>query len=146
MHASYSDITSRLGQPIWYDENGTPRYAPFEPELLPDIYATEAVLYEIACASCGNRFLVADSWSVGRDILRRIPVGSLRRAVEEGGLHYGDPPYHHSGNGVGTWVCGGATMNCDDLRVVEFWDHSDGSWKRVHQLEIVLPDDGEEGR
>lgn len=33
MKASYDDIISRLGRPLWWDEHGVPRYDKFQPEL-----------------------------------------------------------------------------------------------------------------
>lgn len=38
MHASYSDITDRLGEPQWWDENAVPRYCEFEPARVANIY------------------------------------------------------------------------------------------------------------
>jgi hypothetical protein len=136
MYASYSDITSRLGKPLWYDENGTPRYDKFTPGMMSNIYASEGVLYKIICVSCRRRFLVAESWHV----LSGVP--SLRKEVEGGSLYYGDPPYHEDDG----HRCSGATMSSEALCVVEFWECSGWDWRRVPELEIVLPDDGEEGR
>jgi hypothetical protein len=133
VRASYSDITTRLGAPLWYDENGTPRYDPFTPRMTANIYASEVVLYEIVCQSCGETFLVADSWHVMDDMVSRVPVGSVRQAVEERTLHYGDPPHHKRGE----HLCGGTTMNCDDLRTVEFWQRDALDWERVPSLEGV---------
>jgi len=65
MHNNYSDITNLIEeQPKWWDENGVPRYETFHPNLLPDIYADEAVLYLIECQNCKREFEVAESFSI----------------------------------------------------------------------------------
>jgi len=43
MHTEYADITSRLGEPLWWDDVCAPRYEPFQPYLCNDIYADEAM-------------------------------------------------------------------------------------------------------
>jgi hypothetical protein len=46
-------------------------------------------------------------------------------------IHYGDPP--NSG------CCpAGATMNCIDLRVLQFWARAGSTWVRSPELEIEL--------
>ena len=122
MRASYQDIRECIAaEPLWYDENGTPRYAPFHPGLCADIYARRAVLLEIACQSCGQRFLAA---------LSEGPMDRpwLKHFVEDKTIHYGDPPRHD---------CVGDTMNCDDLRVTEYWDR-EHDWRRVPEMEVAL--------
>jgi hypothetical protein len=48
-------------------------------------------------------------------------------------LHYGDPPFSFHGE----W-CAGASMNCDDLRILEFWEYSNKTfeWERNKEFEI----------
>ena len=147
---SYLDIRSRIPEPpLWWDENGVPRYVPFTPDETADIYAQECALVLIACQSCGTEFSVAFSWSQ----IVFVPL-TLERVKA---LHYGDPP------NIGCCPAG-ATMNCDDLRVLEFWrkggdeftELRDGhrvclpgyfDWRRVPELEISLNDeDARDGR
>lgn len=166
MHNDYSDITSRIEEvPSWYDDNGVPRYGEFHPEALPDIYINEAILYKIACQNCGTQFLVAEGVSRFGDIIgrmyeyetdndpekgnfgewasNRIPQYPLAEAIKNSGIHYGDPP--NSG------CCpSGPTMNCDDLRILQYWRRdktTNYEWKRFHEFEILLsdhPDYGDE--
>ena len=106
MNQEYHDITSRLGKPLWFDECGVPRYDPFTPRLCNDIYTDEAVLLEIACQGCYERFKVAMS----RNQLERLRIAhargeslvpaakgeayTLRDEIKDRTIHYGDPPHH----------------------------------------------------
>lgn len=137
MRAAYEDILSRLGKPLWYDEAGVPRYMPFHPDLCNDPYAIEAGLFLIACQQCGMQFLVADTthrFSVYKDRLSTL--------VAERTWHMGDPPRHGAFLNIAQdWnndCSAGATMNCEDLSVVQFWIYNDDrhfKWKRVSRLE-----------
>lgn len=133
MGAAYEDILERCGQPLWYDEAGAPRYAPFHPDLCNNPYAKQAALLRIACQQCGMEFRVAYTvgpWEGDRFV----------RALQAGTWHAGDPPRHgHYLKGAYDWnndCSAGSTMNCEDLEVIEFWvrDHLHG-WKRVSELE-----------
>ena len=133
----YHDIVGKLGRPEWWDEAGVPRYVPFQPGEAHDIYADEVALVEIACQNCGKRFLVAFSTSA----MRRLwpaengePLPTLADAIKTRGLHYGDPPCWFNANCIA-----GSTMNCEDIRVVEFWKTVNLEWERVPELEIDLP-------
>lgn len=124
----YKDIVSRLGQPLWWDEVGCPRYEPFTPRLCNNIYAIEAVLVKIGCQGCRKRFLVA----ITRGAF--VPYDTLRVDIMDGVLHYGDPPPHSD-------CAAGATMNCLDLRVVEYWRMSPlFEWVRDETYELELGD------
>lgn len=154
MNHHYRDIRDKIAEaPRWFDEAAVPRYCAFTPKETANIYANQAALVEIACQNCGERFLVAFSWS-SMDRINRVPT--LIQQVRDGSLHYGDPP--------NTGCCAaGPTMNCDDIRVVEFWaqggldpDQYTGpsdrgpytvikdsryfDWTRIPELEIALAD------
>ncbi|MBD3268526.1 hypothetical protein GF373_17800 [bacterium] len=118
MKENYIDIKSRIAEePLWYDENGTPRYDPFHPGLCPNIYSTTVVLLRIACQDCGQEFDVEMH-------------GSLFCPIEHPHkLHYGDPPSHG---------CAGDTMNCEDLEVLEVWYRKDGKWLSFDELTGVI--------
>jgi hypothetical protein len=128
MHESYEDITSKLGRPLWWDEVACPRYDPFHPSMCADIYAKEAVLLEIACQNCGHRFMVAmsrgpaDAW-----------MAPFSEQIRDGTLHYGDPP------NLGCCMAG-PTMNCEDLRVHQYWRYSRRKLEmiRVRALEVSI--------
>lgn len=131
MLAEYEDIRSRIAEaPQWFDSHGVPRYAAFHPKLSPNIYARQVVLLEIACQSCGERFRV-EMHSCHMDQVMKRPT--LIEAIEGEFIHYGDPPIHGDG-------CAGNTMNCEDLRVLEFWKRDRFDWVRVPELERDLPD------
>jgi hypothetical protein len=128
MLASYDDIRDRIPDPpLWYDENGVPRYESHHPKFCPNIYADEVILLEIECQACHERFMVqmcSGRWRFRDGTLAWVtfkPDGCLRAP------HYGDPPRHDR--------CAGDTMNCDDLRVVEFWERWPDEWQRVPELE-----------
>jgi len=132
MHRNYTDIIEAAAplEPIWFDSNGVPRFKPFTPNMIPDIYANQVVLYEIACQNCGRKFLVSEE----TDSFHHIKISDRIMTHK---LHYGDPPNVDC-------CTSGPTMNCVDLRVVEFWmkdteDWVTREWKRVPELEILLP-------
>lgn len=135
MWAAYEDIVKRLGQPLWYDEYGVPRYDPFDRKLVADIYAHEIALVEIQCQACLKRFDVAFSYGPMQQVSDpNLP--SLSERVTDDTLHYGDPPRHDHPNAKG---CSGATMNCNELRVLQFWRTSQKyDWHRLGRLEVRL--------
>ena len=133
MLQEYPDILALTDkEPLWFDSNGVPRYAPFHPNLVPSIYADEAVLYEIACQACGRRFNVAEQWSDSHRILEP-GCRSLAEVVRSGTLYYGDPPRHMDHD---EGACAGVTMSCDSIRVIEFWHKIAMKWARDPSLEI----------
>lgn len=119
MKHHYHDIIERAGPPDWWDQNGTPRYGPFDgKESSPDIYARAVALAEIRCQACGKHFIVQMSLNAytyytqyGREVdaacLPNFPDCHL------GAWHYGDPPAHG---------CVGDTMNSEPVRIIEYWD------------------------
>lgn len=133
MKSNYKDIVSRIKEnPQWYDIHGTPRYDKFHPELSPNIYAKQVILLEISCQYCQKRFLVEMNWGTSDQIIELAiyPKNKFKRFEDKiDTLHYGDPPNHS---------CVGDTMNCEDLRIVEFWDRKDSFWHRLEQYEIII--------
>lgn len=126
MHHHYADIRNRIDEePRWWDEYGTPRYCEFGPHETADIYRAEACLLLIQCQNCGRTFQVCMSWSPWEG------EPSLAQQVESRRIHYGDPP------NVGCCAAG-ATMNCIDVRVLEFWHEGDAEFERVPELEKEL--------
>lgn len=137
MLRSYSDILDRLGDPLWFDDNGVPRYEPFKPDLC-GVYDKYVCFMEIACQLCGERFMVAQTWDHGDAIRwadRENPHGEPSfPSVEKGSasFHYGDPPIHG---------CTGDTMNVECVRVMEFWrkDYSRSwDWERLPEYELTF--------
>jgi hypothetical protein len=133
MHNAYQDIRTRISEPpLWWDEYAVPRYVPFTPREVGNIYAREVVLLEIACQACSTRYHVAMSFDMIQHALGRA---SLADRINDGSIHYGDPP-----NACPAPCLAGASMNCFDLRVVEFWRRERLDWIRDPALERVLPD------
>ena len=140
MKSNYADIRARIDEePTWWDENGCPRYGKFHPNLSPNIYAHEVMLLEIACQECGRRFLVEMSTRPWFDTSFRAQITACqeRRARGDNHLgtpvHYGDPPRHD-----GDKCAAGHTMNCYDLRIVEFWVKKRRDWMRCPEFEVEL--------
>lgn len=80
----YADIIERIPEPpLWWDEFGVPRYRAFAANRVGNVYAREAVLFEVACQACGRQFRVA---------LSSGKAPSIADAIRSKELHYGDPP------------------------------------------------------
>jgi len=134
MFQEYSDITQRIAEPpMWWDENGVPRYIEFAPYRAANIYAIEVVLLDIACSCCLNRFQAALSGQGGaaHDEKGR----SLADNIRSGEIDYCDPPNY--GN-----CRDGPSTGCFNLHVLQYWRRQDGwrDWIRDSSLEIVLPE------
>jgi hypothetical protein len=120
----YRDIRERIPEPPkWFDECAVPRYCVFTPRQAANIYAREAVLFLIECQACGHQFRVC--------LTSRS--GTVAEEIRQGTLHYGDPPNIE----CCPW---GPSMNCIDLRVLEYWRRNERlDWERDPSLEIELP-------
>lgn len=146
MHQYYHDILKATEKkPLWWQEGGVPRFEQFNPNSLPDIYADEAVLAEIECQNCGEKYLVCFTSSdtsrfdeyvkrIGINVMYNLTKGietdlealsekhktekyHLSVKIKEKTLHYGDPPDNN--------CCeAGATMNSIMIRVVEYWSRN----------------------
>ena len=154
MNHHYADLRDRIPEPpVWFDEHAVPRYCPFTPNACANIYAREVAFCDIACQSCGARFNVAFSWSSVEFVKGVLHLHKQLTPTDAAHLHYGDPP------NVGCCPSG-PTMNCDDLRVLEFWrmggeeftapDQNDPTmriclpgyfdWRRVPENEVLMCD------
>ena len=151
MYQPYGDIRSRLGEPLWHDRNGVPRYEAFHPSSC-DVYAKYAALLKIRCQGCGREFLVADTWSFTDAVERKLmygnemiqwdsegkngrPIEDLPDFTSPNCFGYGDAPWHT----IEGSPCSGTTMTTEIVAVVEFWRREDGEyeWKRdsAHEFE-----------
>ena len=153
MYPLYEDLREKLGDPLWVDEHGVPRYQPFAPDML-DIYAKFGALLEIRCQACHRPFQVGVSWS----IIKCIGSGELVHwneeghdgrpmvmpSVEEGvgAFGFGDAPWHETPD---EGVCVGATMSTEAVRVLEFWERPDQpkgenftEWVRHPEYEVTF--------
>jgi len=137
MKNDYDDIKARINErPLWYDQNGVPRYDKFHPDMASNIYAKQVILMEICCQNCGESFYVEMNWldwgdrPSFKELLERFFMKRKEDNAEERCyIHYGDPPRHD---------CIGDTMNSEPIRILEFWHRPDGNWKRVKKYEIGI--------
>lgn len=132
MNHHFRDIRDRIAEdPKWWDENATPRYCEFKPDETAFIYADECVLFEVACQDCNTRFLVCRSSAYWKRELRRMESTekqySIKEVIDEGLLHYGDPP--------NTGCCpAGPSMSSEFIRVVEYWRKDKDKWEWVREI------------
>ena len=133
MNESYSDITSKLGEPQWWDEAAVPRYCEFEPRRLAHVYLDEAALVEIECQGCGRTFPVAFSWGQHDGLFADRDIPSLAERIRADTLHYGDPPNY-------SCCPAGPTMNSIPRRVLQFWRKAENlfDFERVPELEVDI--------
>lgn len=133
MLPSYSDIRALTdAQPLWFDRNGVPRYAPFHPSML-GVYDRFAVLAEIECQSCGERFAIGEGRPKHVIHMVRGEPEIIEQDLEKmaRSFVYGDPPRHDCPGG-------GETMSCVERRIVEAWARVDLEWVRHPEHEIGL--------
>ena len=133
MNRYYGDILSRIAEPpLWFDEHAVPRWCLFSPGELADIYAREAALVLIECQFCRTSFEVAFSSTGAREKGGR--KDQLAELIEEGRLHYGDPPNIE--------CCeGGPSANSVPIRVLEYWVRpyllGEGVEKNAHAGSVI---------
>lgn len=124
MKQHYPDLLALTpAPPLWYDENGAPRFAPFHPSLAAEFYARESALLRIECQACGREFDVCVSCPTERRMHQTLVDAVLRDAI-----HYGDPPNVEC-------CAAGPSMNSVPKRVLQFWRRERSQWVRVPELE-----------
>ena len=129
MKQDYGDIISKLGQPVWWDEVGCPRYAPFKPWMTCDFYAKEVALLRIQCQSCHAKYVVC----VSAGLLDERPLQTRSQP-----LAYGDPP---------RYCCQlGASMTSETIEVAELWVREKGKWRKKVPRLYFAPDKREIAR
>lgn len=137
MKSSYKDILSRIHEsPIWWDENGVPRYTEFHPRFSCNSYADEVALILIECQGCGVNFKV----SVSSDKFSGVLLESKSLSDQTPRLYYGDPP---------NLPCcpAGPTMTSVTRKIIEFWVQSKNindhrlEWIRKPEFEVECEDD-----
>lgn len=145
MYHPYFDIREKLGEPLWHDEHGVPRYVPFGPEHV-GVYYRYIALLEIHCQACDRPYLVADAYdqmqifkNSGNTTCKLEDLdGAMPTASGSGWFGYGDAPWHDDEQ------CAGTTMTTSVYRIVEFWTHDGGAhsldWRRRPEYEFTYPD------
>ena len=159
MYPLYEDITKRLGEPLWWDEHGVPRYDPFAPSML-DVYSKYAALSVIRCQGCGKKFQVGVSWSIARATTEWRSHGETKYLPDgwdkdgndgkpitmpstqdgPGEFGYGDAPWHKIDN----FPCAGTTETAEHVECLEFWELPDQPgvegfmiWHRMPEHEVA---------
>lgn len=126
MNRSYEDLLSLTSEPpSFFQKDGVPRWAAFEPGRSTDVYAVEAMTLEISCQACDARFHV---------LMERRSHGetkTLADRIRDGTIHYGDPP------SVGCCLSG-SSMNSEPVRVLGYWSRETFEWTRDRSLEIAF--------
>jgi len=138
MNQYYEDILKLTDrEPMWFDEEAVPRFCSFHPNKVSNIYADEVALVLIQCQNCHTEFKVALSdthYSINKLMFEKAlgrKLGTLAQSIRSHAVHYGDPPNIEC-------CAAGPTMNCDDIRILEYWRRSKFDWKRDKRLEIKL--------
>ena len=140
MYPLYKDIlrlAHAAGQePQWWDQNGTPRFDEFAPDQ-QGVYDNFALLVEIECQSCAQRFLVAGGWTRYDLWANSHGSGPAENTLEDlaDRFHYGDAPHHDYVSKNYTGGCAGTTMNSIPRRIVEAWERKKFDWERREDLE-----------
>lgn len=140
MKPNYIDILQVAAEsgrlPLWYNEQGVPRFAPFHPRLCASLMHQEAVLAEIRCQPCGTPFLVALTWS-SQDYSREhfdlppLPRLTAGRLAARNAFSYGDPP------NVGCCPSG-HVMSSEFHRIVEAWVITENyQWRQLSAEEVA---------
>jgi hypothetical protein len=130
-------------RPLWFDEQGVPRWIPFRPDEVNDAYAETVALYEIECQSCHQRFAVAESWSRWKFSdakLEEWPALAERLR----GLNWGDPPCWMARDGK-LVQCSGSVSSSINIRLLEVWQRTPPElwksikcdWTRLTELEML---------
>jgi hypothetical protein len=125
MLPKYEDIlalANAIGRrPLWWDEDGVPRFAPFHPRLL-GVYDRYAALGELMCAACGKRMPVGvgrPGITITRDNVTTYDLADVIAVLES----FGDPPRHDDerGGSDGNTGCAGETMTSTFTHLIETW-------------------------
>jgi hypothetical protein len=144
MKPNYNDILNRIPEPpLWWDDWGVPRYAPFHPMHASDTSSKEVALILVICQCCRHEFpvLVTEHMQRGWDSILRFgdpKPRDLSDAILDGSIDYGDPP--------NACCVHGASMDSIPQRVLEYWYNlgkgpwvePDYGWVRGNGLEIRI--------
>jgi hypothetical protein len=139
MWEGYADILSKLGKPLWWDDNAVPRYCPFSPERV-GVYNDIIVLFTIECQECAKRMKVVRSFECHSEEEKAKALESLKH------IHFGDPPFHYcSGSGESMGSC---SVRINEVWIKKFFDERSEDftpelWRRHPELEGELEEDAE---
>lgn len=146
MHSCYHEILDVMGEPIWWTEDGVPRYIPFAPEEAGNLYAYEVALIEIACQACDHRFHVCiSSTRMDKALKDRVTVRDRIAGLDtprrpgmllpSRSVYCDDPPNINC-------CAPGPTMTATPVMVEQVWLRShDEGWVRAPELERPIAPD-----
>lgn len=125
MYPIYRDIRSKLGAPIWHDENGVPRYDEFNPKLL-GIYDDYAAYFLVECQSCRKHFPCA----IGKskyvfESNEMKTIENMNQFIDEY-IMWGDAPWHDDDQ-----QCAGTTMGSSVVKLLSVWERKDVDWEEL---------------
>jgi hypothetical protein len=144
MNHHYKDILSRIPQPpLWWDESSVPRFDPFNPDDISNLYADLCILVDVECQHCWHPFKRAFSFDhafyadqyrsrsssdlpiEGRDDIIKLWFPTSRD--EDGSIELewicGDPP------NIG--CCPGVSSSFITTNVVGVWKRCGSTWESV---------------
>ena len=139
MYPIYRDLRDKLGEPLWHDGHGVPRYAEFHPSLL-GIYDDWAALFVVRCQSCGMDFDCAAGLATSHRLItypgkppfafeeRNDPMKVLPHVVG-----WGDAPWHHDAS-----QCSGTTMTTMIVRLRQVWRREKSEWSKVELTAAMI--------
>ena len=133
----YDDIRAlTAAEPMWFTEDGVPRFAPFAPTML-GVYDNFALLAAVRCQSCSQVTPVGAGitrfvFHVIADHQINVDEYTVERFVNEWTM--GDPPHHN---------CPGAgeTMTADTVGLIEVWQRPHFEWERRADLERAFAEE-----
>lgn len=136
MYPIYRDLREKLGEPLWHDAEGVPRYAPFEPNLL-GIYDEWACLFVVRCQGCSRDFHCAAGWTITNGLMHLTAEQSKERFDKKDDaatvlplfVGWGDAPWHGYNGDDGQ--CSGTTMSTEIMDVREIWHRVNYKWEPV---------------
>jgi hypothetical protein len=135
MKPTYIDILNNVNKPpVWYDENGAPRYEPFRPEITSNPSSSEIMLIEIKCQECGRKFIVECTHSRYHFLIKRpvtVPIKLFSEELANNPKYlpsYGDPPFHSKYDDSNSCHAG-STMTSISIRIIELWKYNEKSYK-----------------
>lgn len=129
MYPRYEDIREKLGEPLWHDYEGVPRYKEYHPRLL-GVYDSISCLFVVECQACAQKFDCARGICPAFEVMRGfLPTEDFNTIFEEKKaleylLSWGDAPFHGG--------CMGETMSTSIVAVKQFWKREGiGDWEKV---------------
>lgn len=139
MKPIYLDIVEKLGEPLWWDNYGVPRYTEFDPKLIFGMVSPRYIAFmEIACQECGKLFKVASVFDPFEHyLLYKQDDVKLPNQKDVGDFHYGDPPYHIED------CLAGYCESSIPVRILEFWVREGIDWVRKPEYEIEFEQEEE---